>query len=454
MPGRHTRVIDLLRNEVKKFPPLRVRGEARSLRFLQLHSSAMESIRTTFARLASWEPTRRVHRFLMPTLFVVGFGAYMSRRRGVLSRPALFAEDGQVFFLSSIRDGVRGINDVYNGYLIVGTRTLAFLATLFPISWTPSTYAVLSGLVAIGCCAIATRSQLTWAFGGWIPRALVFLALVFLPQITETHATLTNTIWWGGVGLLLIGLSDEPITWWGRLGELGFVVIVTLTGPIGIVLSPIVVWRLWRVRSPWTAVLTAAWAVSCLIQLVVLRGQERKVEPVTWGQDLSAVAIRRWFGPFTTGTAYVQSHLAGPAWSRLPWVLTVAFAFALFAIAVRGRDRGAGLVLLVLGAAQIGAGFVALGPLAVYLPDRYTVGATASVIFIVAAARPTQWPLRVIHVVVVVWMVVGWPRNVSVPHREAPSFAEAGRCLEQSNTTCRVPAIPDPFSFLVTPTDR
>lgn len=390
----------------------------------------------------------------MTVLFSVGFVAHMARRRGVLSHPALFAEDGQVFLLGSLRDGVRGLNDVYNGYLIVGTRGLALLATLFPIGWTPSTYAVLAGLVAVGSCGIATRSQLTWAFGGWMPRALVFLGLLFLPQVAETHATLTNAIWWGGVGLVLVGLSDEPVTWWGHAGEMAFVVVVSLTGPIGIVLLPIAFWRLWRVRSAWTAILAAVWGATGMVQLLILRGQDRKVESVEWGARLSGVLVRRWFGPFTTGSTYVQTHLAGPPWSRTAWLFTLVFAGGLVAIALRGRDRGAGAVLLVLGALQIVAGFVALGPLAPLLPDRYALGATASVVLLLASARPNQWPFRVAQLALIVWVLIGWPRNVSVPERPGPSFTNAGRCLEQPDTTCRVPAVPEPFSFTITPNDR
>lgn len=160
------------------------------------------------------------------------------------------------------------------------------------------------------------------------------------PQVAETHATLTNIAWWAGIGLLLIGLSDDPLAWWGRVGEAVFVVIVVLTGPIGIVLAPIVVWRWWRVRSNWTAALTAAWAISALLQVVVLRGQNRKVESVNWGADLGGVFVRRWFGPFTNGSNYVQSRLAGPSWSRNAWLITVLFAVGLLVVAIRGRDRG------------------------------------------------------------------------------------------------------------------
>lgn len=390
----------------------------------------------------------------MPTLFAAGFLAHMGRRRGVLSNPVLFAEDGQIFMLGSLREGVRGLNDVYNGYLIVGTRALALLATLFPIGWTPSTYAVFAGIVAVGSCAIATRSQMTWAFGGWIPRALVFLALLMLPQVAETHATLTNAIWWAGIGLLLIGISDEPFTWWGRVAEVAFVIVVTLTGPIGIVVLPVVMWRLWRIRLPWTAILAAVWGVTAAVQLLILRGQDRKVESVDWGTNLGGVLVRRWFGPFTAGSTYVQTHLVGKPWSRGAWLLAVVFGCGLVVVALRGRDRGAGAMLLALGLLQIGAGFVALGPLAAFLPDRYALGATAAVVLTVAAARPHQWPVRVVQISLIVWMLIFWPRNVSVPQRPAPSFAEAARCLEQPNTTCRIPATPEQFSFTLTPNDR
>jgi hypothetical protein len=414
----------------------------------------MDSIRSTLTRLASWEPSIQLRKPLTAALFVVGFIGHLARRSGVLSHPALFGEDGQIFFLGSLRNGLGSINDAYNGYLLVGTRGLALFATLFPIAWTPTTYAILAALTAVGSCAIATRFQLVWALGGWVPRALVFGALILLPQVAETHATLTNIAWWGGIGLLLIGLSDDPVGWWGRAGEAAFVVIVVLTGPIGIVLAPIVVWRWWRVRSSWSAALTALWAVAALAQVVVLRGQNRKVESVKWGADLAGVFVRRWFGPFTTGSSYVQSHLAGPSWSRNAWLLTLLFAGGLVLVAVRGRDRGAGIILLTLGAVQILAGFVAMGPLAHLLPDRYTVGASAAIVLVAATARPSERPIQIAQAALIVWALIGWPRNVGVPERKAPSFSKAATCLEQPDTTCRVPAVPEPFSFTITPADR
>jgi hypothetical protein len=414
----------------------------------------MDSFRSTFTRIGSWEPSAQLRRPFLAVLFITGFIVHLARRPGVLSRPALFAEDGQVFFASSLRDGVSGLTDAYNGYVLLGPRTLALLATIFPIAWTPTIYALFAAAVAVSSCAIATRFRLEWALGGWVQRSLVFLALLLIPQVAETHATLTNVVWWAGIGLLLIGLSDDPLGWMGRLGELLFVVVVVLTGPIGIVLAPVVVWRLWRIRSQWTAILTGAWAVAALTQVVVLRGQDRKVESVNWSSDLGGVFVRRWFGPFPNGSRYVQDRLTGPAWSRNAWLLAVGFAVGLVVVALRGRDRGAGLVLLALGGLQIVAGFVAMGPLAHLLPDRYTVGASAAVVLVAATARPSEWPIRIVHLGLIVWALIGWPRNLSVPERTAPSFAPAAACLEKPDTTCRVPVVPDVFSFSVSPADR
>jgi hypothetical protein len=414
----------------------------------------MDSIRSTLTRIGSWEPSPQLRRPFLVVLYVTGFIVYLARRPGVLSRPALFAEDGQVFFLSSVRDGVGGLTDAYNGYVLIGPRTLALVATFFPIAWTPTTYAVLATIVAVGSCALATRFQMEWALGGWVQRALVFLALLLIPQVAETHATLTNIVWWAGIGLLLIGISDDPIGWAGRIGELVFVILVVLTGPIGIVLAPIAVWRWWRVRSHWSAALTGVWAIAALVQIVVLRGQDRKVESVNWSSELGGVFVRRWFGPFPNGARYVQDRLTGPAWSRSAWLLAVGLAMGLVVIAVRGRDRGAGLVLLALGGLQIVAGFVAMGPLAHLLPDRYTVGASAAVVLVAAIARPNEWPIRIAHIGLIIWVLIGWPRNVPVPERKAPSFAPAAACLEKPDTTCRVPVVPDVFSFSVTPADR
>ncbi len=413
----------------------------------------MDSIRSTLTRLSYWGPSNQLRKPLTAALFVVGFLGHLARRRGVLSHPALFGKTVKSSFWGAFADGFEVSTTLITG-LTCRLPQPRFFATLLPIAWTPTTYAILAALVAVGSCAIATRFQLVWALGGWIPRAIVFVALLALPQVAETHATLTNIAWWAGIGLLLIGLSDDPLGVVGSSGRSGVrrdrcpdwthrdracadCCVALVAGPV-----------------ESDAALTAAWAISPLLQVVVLRGQNRKVESVNWGADLGGVFVRRWFGPFTNGSNYVQSRLAGPSWSRNAWLITVLFAVGLLVVAIRGRDRGAGIVLLALGSLQILAGFVAMGPLAHLLPDRYTVGASAAIVLVAASPRPSDWPTRIAQTLLIIWALIGWPRNVAVPERKAPSFAKAAACLEQADTTCLVPAIPEAFSFNITPADR
>ena len=414
----------------------------------------------SFKNIGEWEPHRQARTALSGVALFVAFVAHVLRRPGAISRPLLFAEDAPVFFLGNLRTGWQGINDAYNGYLIVGTRTMAFVASRFPYAWTPRLYALLTAVVTVGCCGIVLGQRCAWAFGGWWLRVAVLFALIFLPQITESHLTLTNATWWAGVGLLLIGIADDPSSWWGCVLEAVFVIVVVLTGPIGIVLSPIVAWRYWRTRSKWVLALGAMWATAALVQLAILRGQHRKVEAVDWSPELAGVMVRRWSGPFTAGSAYVQTRLnasagpGAPGWSRSAWLGAVALLVAVAVLAWRGRDRGLGFMMLFFGALQIAAGFVALGPLARLLPDRYALGACAGLVLAVAAARPADWWARLLQAAVVVLVLMSWPRNVPVPDRVGPSFRDAAECLERSGTTCDVPAIPPPFSIRVLPTDR
>ncbi len=402
---------------------------------------------TSWQRLTSWEPHGCSRRLITAALLGGGFVLHMARRRGVLSHPILFAEDGQVFFMGNRSEGLRVLNNAYAGYLVVGPRVGAFAASLLPLAWTPVAFALFAAAIATGSCGLALSGRTAWLLGAWPMRTLVFAALLLLPQVAETHATLTNVMWWGGVGLLLIGIADDPVSRWGCVFEALFVIAVLLSGPIGIVFAPIMLWRWWRTRSAWTGALSVIWAAACLVQIVVLRGQNRDVGKVTWSADIAAVLVRRWFGPFTIGADSVQRHLAGPAWSRLAWWATVVFVALVAVVALWARDRGAAVVLLALGTLHVVAGFVAMGPLAHLLPDRYTVGAGAAVIIAVAGARPTSRLVRCAMAVVVVWALIVWPRNVVVPQRVGPSFAPAAACISAQQPTCRVPVYPDPFSF-------
>lgn len=394
-----------------------------------------------------WEPRGRVRWLLTTTTLLAGFFLYLSRRHGVIAHPILFAEDGQVFFLANRLHGVAALNDAYAGYLVIGPRTLALIASFLPIAWTPLVFALLASVLSVGSCGLALSERTAWLLGGWLPRTVVFAALVFLPQVAETHATLTNVMWWGGIGLLLIGIADDPLTGPGKVFEVALVVAVLLSGPIGIVFAPVIAWRWWRTRSRWTFTLGVIWAVCCAVQVFILRGQHRNVGKVPWGAEIGGVFIRRWFGPFAIGAGYVQRHLAGPGWSRSTWAATGLFAVLVVVVAVHARDRGAALVMLLVGSLHVIAGFFALGPLARLLPDRYTVGAGAALILAIAGARPSRNWVRGVHIALIVWTLVVWPRNVIVPARVGPSFKPAAACLAAHRPVCRLPAYPDPFSF-------
>jgi hypothetical protein len=401
---------------------------------------------------------------------LVGLALHLARRPGAVLRPVLFAEDGQVFLAGALRDGIRGLFEPYAGYLVVGPRLGAFAATIVSARHIPLAFALIAAAYSVGCCSLVLSTRVAWLLGSLPRRVAVFVALLLLPQVAETHATLTNVMWWGGIALLIVGLSDDPGTWKGRVAEALIIASVLLSGPIGIVFSPIAAWRLLRLRTRWSLFITLQWAALCLTQLLVLRGQDRDVGNVPIGRETAAVFVRRWFGPFTVDSTYVQRRLAGPAWSAWAWWRTVMFMVAVVAIATLAlslfaRERAknelrtlggtAPLLLLGLGALHVIAGFVAMGKLALLLPDRYTVGAGAALVLAVAAcAVPRFRPARVLYALVLLTALIVWPRNVAVPDRVGPSFDDAGRCLATEDQICQIPVIPEPFSFQIGPESR
>jgi hypothetical protein len=411
----------------------------------------MNAVRSAWSRVESWEPDRTLRLVLTAVAITLGFVVFLARRRGVVSHPMLFAEDGPIFFRGNRLHGVAALNDAYAGYLVIGPRVGALLASLLPIAWTPLFFAVFAAVCAVGACSLVFNERTAWFLGGWAPRAAVFFALLLLPQVSETHATLTNVMWWGGIALLLVGIADDPATTTARVFEGTVVAAVLVSGPIGLVFSPVIVWRWWRTRSTWSAALVGLWALLGAVQVFILRGQHRDVGRVPWSSTIARVLVQRWFGPFAIGADYVQEHLNGPGWSRTTWWSTVLFMVLVVVVAVRANARFAGVLLLLLGALHTIAGFVAMGPLAHLLPDRYTVGAGGAVVLLAVGARPREWWSRGAQVALIVWMLVVWPGNVAVPERVGPSFAPAARCLEHHTESCRVPVFPEPFSLDVPP---
>jgi hypothetical protein len=369
----------------------------------------------------------------------------LARRPSAITGAALWAEDGTVFLVQALNRGVGAVNDSYAGYLHLVPRGIAMVASWLPFGWTPGLYALGAAVVTSASCAIVLSRRMAWLMPSWFVRAGVFVLLLVLPRVDEVHATLTNTIWWCGVGLLLIILCDDPTRTVGKVAEVGAVVLLVLSGANGMLLAPFVVLRWWRTRTVHSLVVLGAWWASAGLQAWVLVHADRSL-----GDTLPAPfatfhwAIERAFGPFVLTAQFIDepAHLI----SGFPGLaLAIIGVTALVAAAVIISGQRPTTSILVFGIAGIGvlAGFRTLGPAARLLPARYTTVPSAALLIGLVSARPPQQVLAWAKVVLVSWIVLIRPLDFAVTPRPSVDWGPVITCVEADLVpVCRAPLNP------------
>jgi hypothetical protein len=157
----------------------------------------------------------------------------------------LWGEDGPVFLQQAYVIGLRSIVTPYAGYLIVIPRFIAFSFSLLsdptrsarPFMWA-------SALILCASCAYLfsfARSRMPE------PAAWIFaLAPILVPHQGEVWLNITN-IQWVIAPLLLVLLWEMVYVGIGRT-KLFVLILMTLTGPFGLLYSPMVIVFMVRTR--------------------------------------------------------------------------------------------------------------------------------------------------------------------------------------------------------------
>lgn len=180
------------------------------------------------------------------------------RGRDALAHPQLWAEDG-VFLLDAIQEGLRVLFAPYAGYLHLLPRLIAWAATRLNAGWIPAIFVYLAfGFTLVTCWRIfSPRFHLRG-------KPWMALAIVAIPHSGEVYLTPTNLQWILVFTLLVTLLSDDlkrRVEW---LTDVGTVVIVGLTGPFILLLSPLFLVRAMTRRT------VASWSIFGSVVLIAL----------------------------------------------------------------------------------------------------------------------------------------------------------------------------------------
>ncbi len=378
----------------------------------------------------------------------VGFLLTLLRRPTALSTPGLYAEDGVVFLLQSLISGAGAILEPYNGYIHLLPRLVAGLATLLPLSWTPLVFTLCSGLIAVGACSLLLSNRFEALIPSYAQRVLLFGLLLLIPRLTEVHLALNSTLWWCGVALLLTAVAGDPITRLGRIAELLAVPMLVLSGLAGLVLAPAMAFRVLRTRSLHSKILLGIWYVTALVQLCVYLTQDRNNGSVPIGALLIRAGFEKVFGSLVLGAGSVDGRWAsGVPAAILVMLMLCAVVWA--ALVVFGLRWEFSAPILYAAAASLAAGFLALGPAAAALPDRYSVLPIAAVLIGLVAARPKVRALSILRVALLILILVMRFTDFAVPARPDTQWSRSALCLSIPANTCVIRLNPNGLTLIV-----
>lgn len=164
--------------------------------------------------------------------------------------PALFAEDGPIFFFQAYKESAASLIHPYAGYLHLVTRIFAWICSWLPLETIPSAY--------VWCSVLAVWLVALYIMGlRWISesqRILFSFALVLVPHGGENFLTLTNAHWILSVPLLFL-LFEPAFQTWGRFAFCAFwISALGLNDPHLCIFFPFFVLRLLFARlRPGTA---------------------------------------------------------------------------------------------------------------------------------------------------------------------------------------------------------
>jgi hypothetical protein len=220
---------------------------------------------------------------LLPVLLIA------VRKHSDLLHPQFWADDGSTFFLGADGHPWQALFEPYAGYLQVFPRLLAAFGHFLPVFWLPAYY-VLSSLAVVGLTAWTLLSPRVRLPAAWA----AVLALGAVPHSGEVYLNLCNLQWILVLGLLALAATDDPLTRAQRVGEVFWMLLCGLTGPLIVFFTPFFLWRAWRRRSRWSWGMLGLGLACAGWQLSFLFGQKCPPPQFIWTpvHELAAMGHR------------------------------------------------------------------------------------------------------------------------------------------------------------------
>jgi hypothetical protein len=380
-------------------------------------------------------------RLVTVAALLVGVLVAFWRAYGRIADPTLWGEDGLVFLKGAREDGLASLLDPFVGYLHTLPRLLALALLPFPLTWQPGLYAATGAVVGLAIAALALSPRLAWLLPEPWQRGLLFVLLVAAPARVEVTANLANLIFLGALGMLLLALGDDPWTRAGRVAETVAMALLALSGPLALMVLPVLLARVARLRSRHSVVAAVA-AAGAAVQWALLAADPRVSERAGSAANAWRVAEHRLLPAWLVGDTGVIG-----AWQQHRLALVagcVALAVLLAVTLTVAVPRGTALALVATAALAVAVPALnyrrmALPPVA----QRHLVLPLAVVTLLAVAALGSRWlALRAAAALLLATSLIGITADFSFhPLPELPIGTTAA-CLEQHRTPCPLPVNP------------
>jgi hypothetical protein len=191
----------------------------------------------------SSQPDKR-RRWLSAACAIVFPCLLFAHNPNLLLHAEFWAEDGPVWYAQAYQSGWHSLLIPDGGYLNSVQRLVAVLCQPFPLHWAPTLFVLFALLTQCSVAWFLISARMDQAWPDRRSRFLFALLYLLMPNAPETAGNLTDSQWYLAPLAFLVLASAPPRRWYGELFD-GIVLMVSgLSGPFGILLTPVAAWEI------------------------------------------------------------------------------------------------------------------------------------------------------------------------------------------------------------------
>lgn len=173
------------------------------------------------------------------------------RRPDILWQAQFWAEDGKIWYADAYNHGFSVLFEPYGGYLVVIYRLVAMLSLLLPLHLAPAFFNVIGLAFQLVPIILLCSPRLKAIIPSRVFGVALSLLYISLPNTAEVFANLTNIQWHLGLAAFLVLIASPAKSRAWRLFDYMVLIATGLSGPLVIVLLPIIGWLWWKKRSSY-----------------------------------------------------------------------------------------------------------------------------------------------------------------------------------------------------------